>query len=184
MTPIFSLIWLVKITHVFDFEITPAKVWNVYYPKKGVTRDLELVYPGNISGFKYEKDALDMVNELFVKGFGLDDAAIYGSDDDTTQQGIYYLLQASKSYDSDSTTVLDQEAEKQMVNIKAPVERIVGLTLKDKPYLGEYLLGDTVRVKIKHGQLLDFNELFRIEEIDVSIDEEDVETVNLGVVRA
>ena len=71
--------------------------------------------------------------------------------------------------------------------VKSPIETITSLKLKNgagTPTLGQYVLGDTIKVIIKHGNLLNINNNYRIEQIDINIDDEDVETINLGVTLA
>jgi len=194
----FDEVWheIKLLTRYVDFEITPSKVWNVYYPRKGVTRNgIEFVYKpgkegqseGNIFSGVYERDATNLITEMYTKGQGIDDAMKSGNAEDTTQQGVYGLLQETRYYDSENETVLDEEASNQLNKIKAPIERFTNFVIKNiegAPKLGDFFLGDTVNVKFKHGQLVNINSQFRIESIDVSISDENIETLSLGLVNA
>lgn len=194
----FDEVWheIKLLTRYVDFEITPLKVWNVYYPQKGAIRSgIEFVYnpgpegqsQGNIFSGVYERDATNLITEMYTMGQGIDDAMKSGNAEDTGQQGVYGLLQESRYYDSDNETVLDEEASKQLNKVKAPVEMFTNFVIKNiegAPKLGDFFLGDTVNVKFKHGELVNINSQFRIESIDVSISDEDIETLSLGMVNA
>lgn len=167
-----------------DFDISPDKAWNVYYPQKGFDRpNVQFDYPGNIQSFEYERDAMGMANKVIVKGDGTGDVITYREVENTTQQTIYHLLHETTTYSSTDDTSLDNHGNGILEQRRSPVVAIRNMIvpLNGDIRLGDFLLGDTVRVKIDLGQIVSIDASFRIEELTVSLDEE---TISLGVAYA
>lgn len=82
----------------FDFDITPAKVFNTYYGKRGsasgITIDGTKAFP-----FDYDYDASDMAN--YVTGLGNDDCnpVVYDAVN-SSKRTEFGLLQAVEDYDT------------------------------------------------------------------------------------
>jgi len=83
----------------FDFEITPAKVFNVYYPYKGTIRN-EVVfrYPDNITNMEALVDSWGIVNQEWGMGKHWTGNTAIVSRSDVTSQLTYKRREAIKNY--------------------------------------------------------------------------------------
>lgn len=83
----------------FDFEITPAKVFNVYYPYKGTIRN-EVVfrYPDNIQTIEALIDSWGIVNQEWGMGRHWTGNTAIVSRADATSQTTYKRREAIKNY--------------------------------------------------------------------------------------
>lgn len=69
-----------EVKNGFDFEITPAKEFNVYYPTKGQSRPNLIFTPENASDWSWEKPLLlEMTNKVHVVGQGFNDDVVYAT---------------------------------------------------------------------------------------------------------
>ena len=83
----------------FDFEITPSKVFNVYYPYKGtVHNDVVFRYPGNCQNFETLVDSWNIVN--YEYGLGRDWTGLTSlvERSDATSITTYFRREAIKNY--------------------------------------------------------------------------------------
>ncbi len=166
----------------FDFEISPDKKFSVFYPRKGRDRnDIVFEWGVNILSFFETLDATDMANRVIVLGEG------QGSEMKTstrnaisTIQSAYKIREKLLMYkDVKEQATLDDHGDKEL-SVKQVQQQIIGLKTKGnlEPPFGAYTIGDSVRVRVKHG-LLDIDNLFRIYGIRVRIDDEDEEDIEL-----
>lgn len=170
-----------------DFEFTPDKVFNVYSPKQGrLITDFSFTYPGNIRSIGYEIDGSKMSNQVIFRGAGTGEQGIISVQSDTTAQGTYKLRQSV--YQRPDVSVqesLDDLAEEQLrVSsglFTVPRIKVLGV----EPPFGSYWLGDEVNIAVTEDVELfgDANGVFRIEEIEVSVDANNVEDVSIKLSR-
>lgn len=179
-----ALIQLSEVENGIDFEFTPSKVFNVYYPSMGVERtEIELIYPGNIKNLSITTDATQLMNYIVARGQGLGAGQLYDIRQDTNSQATFGLKQTVLDFsDVPDITTLQELADEQLRLYKDPLE-ILQLTLDGniEPYVGSYWLGDRVMVTIEGYKRYDHivRRLYRIDEIDISIDDFDNESVEL-----
>jgi hypothetical protein len=179
-----ALVQLSEVQNGIDFEFTPDKVFNVFYPSMGVDRtELEFTYPGNIKGLSITTDATQLKNYIIARGQGFGEGQMYDVRQDTASQETYGLRQAVVDYsDIPDITTLQNLADEQLSHEKDPIE-ILQVTLDGniEPYVGSYWLGDRVMVTIEGYER--YNHIirtpYRIDEISISIDEFDNESVAL-----
>lgn len=170
-----------------DFEFTWDKVFNVYYPQMGVQRDeFEFIYPGNIKEFSVSTDATKLANYITVRGQGLGEGQIVDIVQDTDSQEQYGLREGLNDYsDIPDITFLQDLGNADLESSKIPVE-IVDIVLdgNQQPYIGSYWLGDRIRIRINDIQMYShIDAYYRIDEINVNIDDEDNEVITLKTTR-
>jgi hypothetical protein len=179
---------LVDITNLSDgpdFEFTPDRIFNVY-TKIGAQRDeFEFNYPGNIKALTVDRDAKNMANYVLVRGQGIGDAQFLDIEVDTDSQAQFHLRQyiLDKSDVSDTTT-LQKAGIEYIQTHKLPIE-VVSLTLdgNKSPAFGSYGIGDRVKTVVSELVLFEnINDYYQIDEINLSIGENDEEDVKLKVV--
>jgi len=172
-----------------DFSISPNKEFNVFYPRRGQDRPgVVLDFPGNIKSFRYEEDGIEMVTKLFVKGDGLDDAAVIASATDAQQVAVYGLLHDSRVYSSSNPDVLEEFGRGLLRERNKPqviIDDIVFESgIEGSPTFTEFGIGDTIRVAISSGDVLNINRKFRVERMTYTIDDQGALDISVGGVYA
>lgn len=178
-----ALIELTEIEDGFDMEITHDKRFNVYYPSMGVAIDaFRFTYPGNIKHMTVTDDATELLNYVTARGQGFGSGQIVDIRQDTASQAIYTLRQGILDYSEiPDLTTLQNLADEEIANLANPF-RVIRITLDGNrsPYVGSYGLGDTVHVKVEDMSMYsDIDNTYKIDEINIKIDDDDNEDVDL-----
>jgi len=169
----------------FDFEITPNKVFNVYYPQKGTDLSTTIIfrYPGNIiKSIEEINDATDIANSILGvgSGFGLEEVNV--QKDDISSQSIYTKRQKIVTVKDLNNAVVVGDIAQQEVNAFSQINPYFKLKLYGgngiTPSVEDFDVGDTIRLIINKSFWLEDQD-FRIFEIYITIDELDVESVEL-----
>jgi hypothetical protein len=165
-----------------DFEVTPAKKIDAFYPYKGrILQTERFEWGNNIQEVELTEDATEMVNQVFVLGTGEGNNMVTVTRDaEATIQAAYKIRQGDIAHkDTTDTAVLTEYGDKYLFEHKQQ-QQIVGITVMgdSKPTFGSYQVGDFVPVKIKYGSL-NIDGYYRIYGIVVSISDNDEETIKL-----
>ena len=163
----------------FDFEITPDKVFNVYYPFKGTTKDnVVFRYPGNCEGMSILESGWDVVNHELGLGRHWGGQEIYYVVDDLTSQGNYGKREKIASYKDVEIQAFLNDMVTEDVAWNKDINKIIKFKsfMDDKTDLYMYELGDNVRVV---ADAFDINETLFVYERNISIDDNDTAIVNL-----
>lgn len=174
-----AIIELADNDYGFDFEITPDKVFNVYYPFKGTTRDnVVFRYPGNCEEMEVLKDGWDMVNHELGLGRHWGGQEIYYVVDDATSQGTYGRREKIASYKDVEIQAFLNDMVTEDVAWNKDINKIIKFKsfIDDKSDLYMYELGDSVRVI---ADIFDINENLFVYERAVEIDDNDTAVVSL-----
>ena len=165
----------------FDFEITPSKVFNVYYPYKGTIRN-EVVfrYPGNCENFEAFVDSWGIVNQEWGLGRHWTGNTAVVSRADATSQTTYKRREAIKNYKDMSVLEFLQDMVWQDIQwLKDPSTVIRFDSRVDaKTRINDYNVGDGVSVVCDK---FDINEWLWIYERKVEIQDNDELLVTLTV---
>ncbi len=170
----------------FDFEFTHNKVFNTYASIGSNRPDIVFEYPGNVIGLAVPIDASDVANEILGLGQGAGEAsqAQYTAVD-TPSQLAYRLRQEifmSNATDNSNNGLTDStEAYKEAHSLPLEIPALV-IDGNAAPFITDYHIGDRVLVKVSGYQMLDnINGSYRIERIELDIDESDNERITLRV---
>jgi hypothetical protein len=166
----------------FDFGFTYDKQFQTYSQIGTRRSDISLVYGGdtsNVAGFSLSRNGLSMVNHItgLGSGFGIDQ--LTSIQDDTISQLDTYLLEDISQYSSvtESATLANNVAADLSLHkaiLELPVATITGLQV---PFNNFLHIGDRIPLVVKaHTYLASINKLYRIEKMDVTIDENDFES--------
>jgi len=168
-----------------EFEVSPNKIFNVFYPLRGSDKSSTVIlkYPGSIQTVRSVDDATTIVNNENGLGKGVGSQETVAERDNVGSQSVFGLYQKIASYKSiDNVTTLGN-----MVEYDVELNRSPRLTLDlqihgntESPSLSDYGLGDSVRVRITTTNY-NFSQVFRVFEIHVAIDQNDKESVRLIV---
>jgi hypothetical protein len=181
---------LVQLSEVIggpDFEFTASKVFNVYSPKQGIARpDVVFNYPGNFLKPSTQRDGTKMFNRIIASGAGTGTERLLSTAEDLTSQASYKLRELPVNYpDVSVQTTLDDHADEDLRTNVTFLDLPVVKTTGDDPQLGSYWLGDEVTVRVTKNVEI-FGHLagvWRVEEIDVTIDQNNFEDVAVRVAR-
>jgi len=184
------LIALTQRQNSIDFAFTADKVFNVYYPQGQDKTELRFALPGNIKSLRLPVDASELATLVIARGSG------NGADQQvvqtypataTPEQTTYRLREVIDDYPSINVTptLIDKATEHYRKNATPTVIPEIVLDGNQEPFLGAYWLGDRVPISIDANQGSAFaaldGQMWRVNEIDVSIDENDAETIRLKV---
>jgi hypothetical protein len=179
-----AIIQLSEVENGIDFEITPDRVFNVYYPQMGVDRtEFEFIFPGNIKKLNITTDTTKLMNYIIARGQGIGQGQLVDIRQDTDSQNLYGLRQSVQDFsDIPDVAILQELADEQLRLYKDPIE-LLDITLdgNQEPFVGSYWLGDRIPVTIEGYQRYSniVQKQYRVDEIVISIDEFDNETVDL-----
>lgn len=179
---------------------------DFFYPFRGLTREtstLQFEYPGAVKNFSLNEDALNSGNKIWAIGTGEGTEQVTAFAQDFIQTGAGYpLLEETRSYKSViRPSTLQSHANADLDRLGVPVS-IFEVTLRadEEPELGTYSVGDWARFRFNDSYFYDsttsassdgyiefiganqegsYNEMARITQIEVSIDDSGIETVKL-----
>jgi hypothetical protein len=167
-----ALAELAAMNQGFDPEITPGKVWKVYYPRKGSLLNVTFELDVNSAGVEHVRNARELATEIHAIGGGEGKATCIAVASDPTQSALYKIRQTPvdfagiKKYDH-----LMKKAERYL-NLHKEVTKRPQLSLVTAtPPVGSYSVGDRVTVKAVLGSYVTLNEVFRIIAIEKHMDQ-------------
>jgi hypothetical protein len=184
------LIALTQRNNSIDFSFSADKVFNVYYPQGQDKTELRFALPGNIKSLRLPVDASELATLVIARGSG------NGADQQvvqtypasgTPEQVTYKLREVIDDYPSINVnqTLIDKATEHYRKNATPTVIPEIVLDGNQEPFLGAYWLGDRVPISIDANQGSAFatldGQMWRVNEVDVTVDENDAETIRLKV---
>jgi len=165
----------------FDFEITPLKVFNIYYPYKGTVRnDVVFRYPGNCENFEAFVNSWDIVNQEWGLGTHWTGVDSIVSRADATSQVTYKRREAIKTYGDMSVLSFLQDMVYQDVQWNKDPSTVIKFTSRVDAKTGilDYSVGDGVTVVCDK---FDIDEWLWVYERKIEIGDNDEAKVNLLV---
>lgn len=165
----------------FDFEITPLKVFNVYYPYMGTIRDdVVFRYPGNCENFEAFVDTWGIVNQEWGLGRHWTGETAIVSRADATSQATYKRREAIKSYQDMSVLAFLQDMVWQDIQWLKDPQTVVRFEARvdEKTGIMDYNVGDGVTVVCDK---FDINEWLWVYERKIEIGDDDEPRVTLVV---
>jgi hypothetical protein len=166
----------------FDFNFSYQKVFTTY-AKIGARRtDISLIYGGslgNVAGFTLSRSAINLYNKIYGIGSGYGVDQLQSIKTDNASQLNYYVRENVVQFNSvvlqdtlDANTTTEVSLDKDILEL--PVVTITGKEVPSKTFLS---VGDRIPLKVMGHRWLDnINGLYRVEQIEVTIDDNDFET--------
>lgn len=172
-------------TAPLDFEFTYNKVFNTYAQIGSDRPEIIFEYPKNIKNISIPNDATNLANEVIALGAGIGTDASNQVTVDNTSAAISYRLRQKIMTPNgvSSLTELTDQANAELNTWSFPIELPTFMVDGNlAPFITDYKIGDRVRLKIgRHKFLEHITGLYRIEKIDLAIDDNDNENVTLYV---
>lgn len=169
----------------YDFSFTADKVFTCYAQQGARRFDMNLIYGGplsNVAGLSLDRSAANLYNYIYGIGSGSGDVALTSEQGDTTSQLDYYR----REYIDQFSTVIEQQTLEDDVAADLALHKDilalpkVTITSMEIPAGTFVSVGDRIPLQVLEHTWLDFvTGLYRVEEIDVALDENDFETITL-----
>jgi len=171
-------------TAPFDFEFTYDKVFNTYSQIGSVRPDIIFEYPNNIISASIPNDGTGIANEITAlgQGFGIESGASATADNAGSQltYGLRQKVISSNGTDNSDNGITDA-VNTELAAWAFPVEiPTIVVDGNVAPFITDYKIGDRVIVRFNsYDSLAHINNYYRIEKIELDIDDEDSEKVTL-----
>jgi hypothetical protein len=167
----------------FDFEFTHDKVFNTYASIGSQRPELIFEFPGNIRAYDLSLDGSITANHLRVLGSGSGTEGSARVTVDDLQSQINYGVLEDKlllSSVTDPDTLTDN-GNAELAAVSTPFEILtIQVNGNVAPFVTDYKIGDYVQVVIHEENI---HAMYRVERIDLTIDENDNEDVRLYLSR-
>jgi len=178
-----------KISVYYDGDANPARSFNTYYPRTGVTYSSTnsaapvFQFPGNVVEYDYPEDASAAANTIYALGAGSNEGKLIQIASDSTKFASGWALLEDQANYSDITdsTLLAGLASGQITAVSYPPTtlRIVAPP-SESPTFGTYNIGDEVRVIIKDNRFpTTLDATYRLVALSVTPGEDGPERVTL-----
>lgn len=166
----------------FDFNFSWDKKFNTYTMiGTNQSNSLEFFYPGNIISVQIPRSGKPLFNKLYGLGSGFGQDQLQSTQSDSESQLIYGVHEKIAIFNSVSVeSTLQQNVAAELQRRKDILE-IPQMTVSGDDFdLNTFGIGDRVYVKIENSPFLaNINGVYRIERIEVSVDEQEAEIIKL-----
>ena len=166
----------------FDFAFTYDRKFNTYQMQGTYRPNLKLTYPYNIKSISTPKTALNLYNYTIGLGSGFGEETVRSEVSDIDSRLNYGTRMRQVTFNSvQDQTVLDQNTAAENAKTKDL------LILPKLTVTGDFLdlntvwVGDRIPVAVQGHPSLPLSDIYRIEQLSVTIDENDAEDIGLTV---
>jgi hypothetical protein len=169
------------ITGRYDFEFTPFRLFNTYTNIGSIRDDFLIEYPGNVVSASIDGDGSTIANEITGLGSGLGAEALSSTVLDTLSASDRKVRQKIVTFNNvQLQSTVDEKTYGEVRRLK-DVLRIPRVTVNGVNFdLGIIGRGDIVPVKISTLDFYDdLYQYLRIEKLEVSLDENNNESIVL-----
>lgn len=166
----------------FDFDITYDKQFNTYEQIGSDRPTYKFTYPYNIRSGTVPHTAQNLWNYIIALGSGFGEEALRTETADGESRANYKTRQKIVSFNSVTVQdTLDKNAYAYLQRVKEILElpkfNISG-ALADLDILG---VGDRIPVEVKDHPALPLSGTYRIEQLDVTVDDNDAEDISVTI---
>lgn len=167
---------------VFDFAFTYDKKFNTYAQIGSDRPTLKFTYPYNIKSGTVPHTALNLYNYIIALGSGFGEETLRTETADGVSRANYKTRQKIVSFNSISIQdTLDLNAYAYLQRVKDILELpkfSISGEFADLSIIG---IGDRIPIEVLGHPALPLNGTYRIEQIDVNLDENDAEDISVTV---
>lgn len=165
----------------FDFRFNPDRTYEIF-ERIGTIRSSKFTFPYNVDSLAVAHGAGNLFNYIIGLGSGFGEEALRNETADAASRGNYGTRQKPVSFNSVSVQdTLDKNTyaylQKVSQILELPKLRVNGAFAN----LDSLSVGDTVPVEVVGHSLLPLDDMYRIEQIECTLDENDEETIEISV---
>lgn len=176
--------FLVRLSNVIDgpdFQFTPDKKFNTFDAMGSYRPDIRLSYPGNVASFGFERSVDSLANYVIGIGSGNGDDAPSTYATDPYSRKALYRREKIVTFSSVVRETTLQENTNGVLELLKDVRELPSFTLSDGVLdLNDVGLGDTIYIEMNGYIMFEhIRGFYRIEKIEVDVDENDAEDVTL-----
>lgn len=176
--------FLVRLSNVIDgpdFQFTPDKKFNTFDAMGSYRPDIRLSYPGNVASFGFERSVDSLANYVIGIGSGNGDDAPSTYATDPYSRKALYRREKIVTFSSVVRETTLQENTNGVLELLKYVRELPSFTLSDGVLdLNDVGLGDTIYIEMNGYIMFEhIRGFYRIEKIEVDVDENDAEEVTL-----
>lgn len=176
--------FLVRLSNVIDgpdFQFTPDKKFNTFDAMGSYRPDIRLSYPGNVASFGFERSVDSLANYVIGIGSGNGDDAPSTYATDPYSRKALYRREKIVTFSSVVRETTLQENTNGVLELLKDVRELPSFTLSDGVLdLNDVSLGDTIYIEMNGYIMFEhIRGFYRIEKIEVDVDENDAEEVTL-----
>jgi len=152
----------------YDWQITPLKVFDIYYPTRGEVKADIILDDFNIISWNNNKALVGtLANRVIVVGSGGEDDIVSATVEDTSVMDTWYLQERVLAEKSTELVQNLQDKGDELLQKRKEPSDIVSIKVNDKnPLITEYQVGDTLTVKISE---LGLDQALRLEKRTMQI---------------
>lgn len=162
-----------------DFDFSPDKKLNIYEAKGVYRPSVRLSYPGNIQSFSFDRSIEKVSNYVYAVGSGNGSDALTATAEDALSESRFYRREKVATYNSVVIeNTLKDHADAIIHYTNEPIE-LPSVTVTDGVLdVSEVDVGDTIVLDLSGNLSLDhIDGNYRIQELNVTVDDNDSETV-------
>lgn len=167
----------------FDFDFRYDKVFRTYQSIGALRDDIPtLIWGGplsNVTGFQMDRSATSLYNKITGVGSGFGDATLISTAGDLTSQLNYYLREEIAQFNSVVVQdTLDRNTATEL-SVRKDLLQLPKITMTRDDLGGKWLNpGDRIQFQVNdHPWLSDVHGTYRAEQLDVTADQNQYETV-------
>lgn len=163
----------------FDYEITPTKVFNMYYPRKGSLLANTFELDVNVHNIYQLRNAREVASEVHGIGGGDEKATCIAVVSDATALATYKLRQSAHDFgDIKHYNTMVRKTERYLsLHKRSTIQPQLGLIVSP-PAVGTFGVGDRAPVVANAGYFA-INATYRIIAYEVHLDNTGVEVVTV-----
>ncbi|MFA5172587.1 MAG: hypothetical protein WC426_13580 [Sulfuriferula sp.] len=177
---------LVNLTNLedgnFDFKFNYDRTFETFGQIGSLRPQTKFTYPYNIKGGTVSHSALNLYNYIIGLGSGFGEETLRTETADQISRDTYKTRQKIVSFNSVSVQqTLDENTSAYLQRVKNILELpkfSISGELADLNIIG---IGDRVPVEVQGHPAIPLNGMYRIEQIDVTLDENDAEDISITV---
>ena len=165
----------------FDFWFDEDRTFNCATRKGSDKLNSAVTYPGNIHSMSITRSAANLANKIINIGSGIGDERLQVVTSDTTSRQTYGTRESVVTYNNvqlEDTLVAHGEGD---LYDRKDVTKLPKVTIRDGSVNpSDFETGDCIYVRVENDSFLGrANGVYRIMQMQVSVDSEHMETVNL-----
>lgn len=169
----------------FDFGFNYLKVFQTYQQIGARRGDINLIWggpQGNVTAFDLDKDATSLYNYIYGLGSGSGTDQLEDDEFDTTSEVNYYRREDIAQFSSVTDPSILQLDTQGALSLSKDVIGMpeITITSNEVPANNFLSVGDRIPFQVQgHTWLKSVNGLFRIEQMTVTLDQNDFESIDL-----